>query len=212
VLKDPKSPYRWFGLGAIVLVVVFGAFTLMASIQARSPLVRLTEQLTNNGKFERLDLKWQSEWSLDALEVAPWDSAERLAQVDPYTDLLVINLWATWCEPCRAELPAMLKLARRMNNGRTWFVFVGYDEGWDAPRSLLRKVLNALPKNVILLRDPKGSAGGEQDADTLWHRMGATGIPETFFVNKGRVYSKVVGAINWEQRLIREYLDQLKRP
>ncbi|HIN85468.1 MAG TPA: TlpA family protein disulfide reductase [Myxococcales bacterium] len=181
----------------------------MASIQARSPFVRLTEEMTQSGKFEPIEGQWKDEWGLSALEVAPWDSAERLSRLDVDKDLLIVNLWATWCEPCRAELPSMLKLARQMNNGHTWFVFVSYDESWEAPRSMLRRVLKSMPPNVIMLRDPNGQAGGEQSANSIWARMGATGIPETFFVQKGAIHGKIVGAINWDQRVVRGYLRAL---
>jgi thiol-disulfide isomerase/thioredoxin len=210
VNKDTRASFRWFGIGATVLIIVFGAYTLMAGIQARSPIVRFTEEMTNSGKFEALKQNWKSEWALDQLEVAPWDSPEQVKRIDPKNSLVIVNLWASWCEPCRAELPSMFKLARETRDRRTWFVFVSYDESWEAPRSMLRRVLKSLPKNVIMLRDPKGKAGGEQSPDTLWARMGATGIPETFFVQNGRIYGKIVGAINWDQRVVRDYLSALR--
>lgn len=210
---------KWTATGftvvALTVLFAFGLITMGKTIRQKSPLVRLTERLVKSGSFEELDFSWQSDWSLLSMEAAPWTGevagAIPASDVNPQEGVVVVNLWATWCKPCRTELPDMFALARehRRQGDDIQFVFVGYDEGWDAPRSLFREIVGGMPQSVVMLRDPLANPGGDQPETTLWRRMGATGIPETFFVKDGKVLGKVVGAINWKHQDIRDYLKML---
>ncbi|MFT5433590.1 MAG: thiol-disulfide isomerase/thioredoxin [Myxococcota bacterium] len=202
-----------FTYGAIALILVFGVLSILKTIRSNSPLMRVTERLVQSGKFEVLGFPWQSDWSLTALEDAPWAAttpgAIPTSSLDPNDGLLVINLWATWCEPCRTELPDMFKMAREYRGKKVRFLFMGYEDEWEAPAALFRSILGAMPQGVSVARDPKGEAGGDQDPNTFWARLGATALPETFFVRDGIVVGKVVGAISWSHPDIRQYIDLL---
>ncbi|MFT7620867.1 MAG: thiol-disulfide isomerase/thioredoxin [Myxococcota bacterium] len=184
--------------------------SLLGSIQSRSPLARITERLVQTGKFEVMDRAWESSWQLATLEPAPWtdsiDGAIAPADVDLDDEVLVVNLWASWCPPCRNELPSMMKLAQSLRNKKVRFVFITYDEGWDAPQKLLAELFGGMPRGVVHARDPLGSAGSDQHPDSYWKRLGATALPETFFVRRGKVLGKIIGEINWEHPDIKEYI------
>ena len=204
---------RVFTVGAVVLVIAFGVASTMSTIRANSPLARVTERLVQSGKFEVLNTPWDPSWAVLGLEQAPWTDttpgAVGLDQIDPNSQLVVLNLWATWCEPCRTELPAMFELAREYRKLPVTFMFVGYEDGWEAPKALFKSITGTMPRHVAIARDPKGEPGGDQDPETFWARLGATGIPETFFIKDGVVLGKVVGAINWKHPDVREYIDLL---
>ena len=202
---------RLFVAGAVVLLLAFGVVTVASMIAERSPLAQVTERLIRTGKVIEQGFAWQSEWSLMAMEAAPWGprGGTVASEIDPYNGTMVINLWATWCEPCRAELPDMFKLARRYKERNVDFIFVSYDEDWEVQSELFKQLLGAMPRDVVLLRDPKAEAGGDQANDSMWSQLGATGIPETFFIKDGRVLTKVVGAINWDHPDVQKYLDLL---
>ena len=104
----------------------------------------------------------------------------------------------------------MLKLARDLRPSGVRFLFLSYDEDWESPAKLFRAVHGRMPAHVAVARDPRGEPGAsQQHPDTFWARLGATALPETFFVKNGRILGKVVGAIDWSQADIRRYLTEL---
>ncbi|MCW9708688.1 TlpA disulfide reductase family protein [Fodinibius salsisoli] len=66
---------------------------------------------------------------------------------DPFTlsdhegKVVVINIWATWCAPCRKEIPDFMKMQREMRDQGVLFLGVSIDEeGWDAVRPYAQKM------------------------------------------------------------------------
>ena len=104
----------------------------------------------------------------------------------------------------------MLKLARDLRPTGVRFLFLSYDDNWESPAKLFRSVHGKMPAHVAVARDPEGEPGANaQRPNTFWARLGATALPETFFVRDGRIYGKVVGAIDWSQSDIRRYITEL---
>ena len=68
--------------------------------------------------------------------------------------VVVINFWATWCEPCRAEMPSMEKLAKRLGPGKIVFLAVNYQEHPDR----IRRFLERTPVTFPVLLDSDGAA------------------------------------------------------
>jgi thiol-disulfide isomerase/thioredoxin len=62
--------------------------------------------------------------------VIPVDAANVLARIRSREGVTVVNLWATWCAPCRAEMPALLRVARahRDDGVRLMLVSVDFDD------------------------------------------------------------------------------------
>lgn len=68
--------------------------------------------------------------------------------------VVVINFWATWCEPCRAEMPSMEKLAKRLGPGKIVVLAVNYQEHPDR----IRRFLERTPVTFPVLLDSDGAA------------------------------------------------------
>ena len=99
---------------------------------------------------------------------------------------LIINVWASWCPPCQAELPSLERLARRY--GGKQFNVIGIstdDDGNAAAASIKNSRLtfeNFLDSNVV-----------------LENMLGADTIPLTILVDaQGRVLDKARGAYEWD--------------
>jgi cytochrome c biogenesis protein CcmG/thiol:disulfide interchange protein DsbE len=101
---------------------------------------------------------------------------------------VVLNVWASWCPPCRVEQPMLVAAAER-TRGSDAPLFVGLnmqDLTGDA-----RGYLAEFGVGYPTIRDP---------SDATSRRWGATGLPETFFVDaRGRVVGHVIGAVSREQ-------------
>jgi thiol-disulfide isomerase/thioredoxin len=96
---------------------------------------------------------------------------------------MVINLWATWCAPCRIEMPYLAQAQRDHPGVR--FVFVNQGEATQAVRSWIQQQPYSL-QNVLL--DPRQS---------LMKAMGSSGLPTTIFVDhRGRVIERHFGPLS----------------
>ena len=96
---------------------------------------------------------------------------------------IVLNFWASWCGPCRDEMPLLQEGSERWKDRNV--VFVGVDVK-DFRRDA-RAFLDRFGVTYANVYDGKGSTVG---------RYGATRYPETFFVDaKGKVRWRIAGAI-----------------
>jgi peroxiredoxin len=95
---------------------------------------------------------------------------------------VVINFWATWCPPCKAELPHLVKAYER-EQGRVVFLAISVDE----PERTVRRFVEDNGVSLTVLLDD----GGEVAAD---YRV--EGIPTTFFISRdGEIVARYVGQI-----------------
>ncbi|HJV64664.1 MAG TPA: TlpA disulfide reductase family protein [Geomonas sp.] len=114
--------------------------------------------------------------------------------------VVLVNFWATWCPPCRAEVPSMVKLNQAMQGKAFQMLAISIDEGGkDAVTSFFQKENLTLP--ALLDTDGKVS-----------RLYGTTGVPETFVVDqKGVILKKVVGSMDWSSPEVLSALDEIIR-
>lgn len=115
--------------------------------------------------------------------------------------VVLLNLWATWCVPCRKEMPALNRLEATLGGPDFEVVALSIDRrGLPAVRPFYRALgLTAL--HIYL--DPSGTATSA---------LAAPGIPTSVLVDRaGRELGRVIGAEKWDspaaEAMIRKYLD-----
>jgi thiol-disulfide isomerase/thioredoxin len=131
--------------------------------------------------------------NLPALDGPPWQLAAARG------DVVVLNFWATWCEPCRTELPSLELLATRHAADRLQVLTVNYRE----TDAALRRFMEAQPLSLRVLRDRDGGASKD------W---GVRIFPTTVVVGRdGHAAFSVIGEVDWTAAAARAWLAPLLR-
>lgn len=110
-------------------------------------------------------------------------------------EVVVLNFWASWCVPCRAEHGVLRRVERAYGGDGVQVVGVVYQDGRDAAVRFMERLGGEWPSLV----DP----GSRIAID-----FGVYGVPETYFISPdGTVARKHVGPVTWD--LVRSTVDSL---
>ncbi len=112
---------------------------------------------------------------------------------------VIINFWATWCQPCRREMPTLVELHQKMSGAGLAILVVSID----ADRGAVERYLTATPLPLRVLLDP-----GRAAAD----RYGVVTIPSSFVLDpEGRVVERIDGEADWTNPELLATLHRLVR-
>jgi peroxiredoxin len=122
-------------------------------------------------------------------------------------DVVLVNIWATWCAPCLREMPSMQRLWEGLDGNAFQILAVSVDavvgeqDAVGRPGGDVWKFADELGLSFSILHDPSG--GIQQSYQT-------TGVPESFLVGRdGTIYKKVIGAMEWDAGENRELIERL---
>ena len=100
--------------------------------------------------------------------------------------VVFVNCWATWCKPCRDEMPSMEALNKAMAGQPFQMLAIVFNDDLDMANSFARRLGATFP----ILANP----GAE-----LTEAYMITGVPETFLIDAdGILRHKLIGPYNWE--------------
>ncbi len=113
--------------------------------------------------------------------------------------VIMLNIWATWCGPCREEMPSIEKLYEKLQ-GDPNFVILAVSQDTEGKAAVAPFMAKNGFKFPVLL-DPDNKVG---DA------YGVSGIPETFIIDQqGRIVAHHLGPYDWANPEIRDALEEL---
>ncbi|MCM2264070.1 MAG: TlpA family protein disulfide reductase [Desulfuromonadales bacterium] len=114
--------------------------------------------------------------------------------------VVIVNFWATWCPPCRAEMPSMELLHRDLADEGLVMLAVNIEKDG---RQTVPKFLATSTHSFPILVDEK---------EDVQKRYGVYKFPESFVIRKnGVIDDKVIGAIDWAHpQTIAYFRDLLK--
>ena len=121
------------------------------------------EKITNNNiiKFSAKDLFSQKEIDFNSLVIN--------------NKLTIINIWASWCQPCREEHPYLMKLGSNKNVN---LIGIAYKDNYKNSKKFLNSFGNPFSKVLV---DKSG---------IISINLGAYGVPETYIINSDKIILK----------------------
>jgi len=111
----------------------------------------------------------------------------KMVSLADYKDQVVLlNIWATWCRPCVEEMPSMEKLHQELKGEKFVILAVSIDEsGAKAVRPFMKKHKLSFPALI-------------DSAGTISSLYQTSGVPESFIIDKkGRIVEEVIGPRDW---------------
>jgi peroxiredoxin len=113
--------------------------------------------------------------------------------------VVFLNVWATWCGPCREEMPSMETLYDEFRSNRD-FVMLAVSQDTKG-RIVVAPYVEKNGYHFKILLDPENRVG---DAYNV------SGVPETFIIDReGRIVAHHMGAFDWSRPDVKDALKQL---
>ncbi len=114
--------------------------------------------------------------------------------------VVVLNFWATWCPPCREEMPSMQRGWEKVRDED--IVFLGVNVGEDADTVFLFLADYSVDFPLLLDKDAK-----------VIEEYPVTGLPTTYIIDaQGRITHRAVGGRAWDDDVLLDRLRALKSP
>ena len=172
---------QWMVVLGIVAVLAGGAFTASHFLK---------DELTSIGVGS----------DAPGFAAATLDTPAKMKSLSDYRgEVVVLNIWATWCIPCRTEMPSMEKLYKELGPKGLKMVAVSVDNGGEEQK--IRDFVKEYGLTFEILHDGAGAIQGIYRT---------TGVPETFVLDRdGVIRKKWIGADDWASEGTKALLTQL---
>ncbi|MEC7831428.1 MAG: TlpA disulfide reductase family protein [Pseudomonadota bacterium] len=115
--------------------------------------------------------------------------------------VILMNLWATWCLPCRVEMPSLDNLQKEIGDENFQVIIVAVER---TTYSEIEKFLNEINiKNLKNYHDPTTMLG---------QHVNAKGLPVTLLIDKnGSEIGRFNGPLEWDSKNVMDYLVNIKK-
>jgi peroxiredoxin len=164
----------------IFFFILAGCLALFITSCGESPVANVGNPAPD---FDTVDMKGDV-WSLSKLKGR----------------VVFLNFWATWCPPCREEMPSMQRLYAKLPKDK--FIMIALFNK-DKPAAV-KNFVTKLGITIPILSDEYNFAGT---------KYGLTGLPETFIIDKqGVIREKFIGPAEWDSPkfvdMMMKYIDE----
>jgi cytochrome c biogenesis protein CcmG, thiol:disulfide interchange protein DsbE len=113
--------------------------------------------------------------------------------------VVLLNIWATWCPPCRVEMPSIEKLHRALGPKGLRVVAVSVDS--PGQEQVIRDFTQRVGLTFVILHD---------GANKISRQYQTTAVPETFIIGRdGVIRKKLIGAVDWNSDANRALIERL---
>jgi thiol-disulfide isomerase/thioredoxin len=190
-----KPPMRLSAVGA--LLYGLAAFGANAAADGLSAEHRAALEALRQGEMKKLVVH---EEARPAIEVAFRDGdGSELTFADFEGKVALVNLWATWCPPCRAEMPSIDRLAAEMAGGDLAVIALSTDR---LGPEKIAAFFNEIGVETLAVYQDKRSE--------VARAAGAAGLPVTMILDReGREVARLTGDADWHSAEAKAFLSRL---
>lgn len=174
-------------------LIIFSTVTSCSNSTAEEPATEKKETLVSNEPVITTELPAVVS-ALPSLQMINTDNQSfDLSQFKGKK--VFVNLWATWCPPCRAEIPSIERLASKTDRVKVEFVMLSLDDDF-----VKAKIYAANNKLKLPVYYPTGN---------LPQLFNVEGIPTTFIFNeKGEIIYEHTGGLDYDTKEFAEMLNK----
>ena len=127
------------------------------------------------------------------------DANENMVEIGYDKDILIINFWATWCAPCKKEMPSLNSLAQNMKYEDIQIITIA--SGRNSKEAIDDFFEDNNLVNLKKYRDPRGR---------IAVKYGVTALPTTVVINPtGLEIGRIIGDIDWDTADVRSFFKKL---
>ena len=139
----------------------------------------------------------------ESMEVLPnpliLDANGNMVEIGYKEDILIINFWATWCAPCKKEMPSLNSLAQNMKYEDIQIITIA--SGRNSKEAIDGFFDDNNLVNLKKYRDPRGR---------IAVKYGVTALPTTVVINPmGLEIGRIIGDIDWDTADVRSFFNRL---
>ena len=139
----------------------------------------------------------------ESMEVLPnpliLDANGNMVEIGYKEDILIINFWATWCAPCKKEMPSLNSLAQNLKYEDIQIITIA--SGRNSKEAIDGFFDDNNLVNLKKYRDPKGK---------IAVKYGVTALPTTVLINPtGIEIGRIIGDIDWDTADVRLFFKKL---
>ena len=127
------------------------------------------------------------------------DANGNMVEIGYDKDILIINFWATWCAPCKKEMPSLNSLAQNMKHEDIQIITIA--SGRNSKEAIDGFFDDNNLVNLKKYRDPRGR---------IAVKYGVTALPTTVVINPtGLEIGRIIGDIDWDTADVRSFFKKL---
>ena len=135
---------------------------------------------------------------IEAVDFTLKDSDNKKVSLKNYRGkIIMLNFWATWCAPCRLEMPSMEKLHRQFKDKGLIILSVASGEKTERVNKFIKEYEITFP--ALIDTDQEVT-----DTYKVW------ALPTTYFINaEGKVISRINGSRDWDTKEATQYISSI---
>ncbi|MEJ2696791.1 MAG: TlpA disulfide reductase family protein [Candidatus Sulfobium sp.] len=132
--------------------------------------------------------------------VTDFRTGKTIRSADFKGKVVFVNFWASWCSPCKEEMPSVDALYDEMRNNKDFVMITILYR--DTPVNAV-SYMKSKGYDFPVYSDPRGTSAGN---------FGVTGVPETYVIDKnGVLQKKMIGPDDWTSPEERQFISSLLR-